>query len=138
VIVGRIGVIIEKIIATAEKIIRIVGGIGVLTKGIFRVTEDTGVTIEEVSRATRDMGVTNEKASKITGDSDVITRGISERIVEFDRTTKDIIPQGQIIGTDTLLNVTDMDIPADLTGEEAGAKLTDVRLFQVKNSGSLI
>ena len=144
-IVGRIGVIVEKIIATAEatdttaeKIIRIVGGIGVLTKGIFRVTGDTGVTTEEVSRATRDMGVTNEKASKITGDSDVITRGISERIVEFDRTTNDIIPQGQIVGTDTLLNVTDMDIPADPTGEEAGAKLTDVRLFQVKNSGSLI
>ena len=103
--------IVEKIIATAEatettaeKIIRIAGGIGLRTIGI----------------------------SRVTGDSGVITKGISERIVEFDRTTNDIIPQGQIVGTDTLLNVTDMDIPADPTGEEAGAKLTDVRLFQVK------
>ena len=123
-IVERIGVTGEKIIATAEatdaiaeKIIRIAGGIGVLTIGIFRATGDTGVTTEEISG--------------IAGDSGVITKGISECIVEFDGTTNDIIPQGQIAGTDTLLNVPGMDIPADHPEEEAGAKLTDVRFFPV-------
>jgi hypothetical protein len=41
------------------------------------------------------------------------------------------ITQGQIAGTDTLLNVTDIHIPADLTEEAAGAKFTDVRFFPV-------
>ncbi len=124
VIVERIGVTVEKIIAiaeatdtTAEKIIRIAGGIGVPLKGISRATGDTGLTTEE--------------NSGVTGDSDEITKGISERIVEFVGTPNDIIPQGQIAGTDTFLNVTDMHIPADLTEEEAGAKFTDVRFFPV-------
>ena len=72
-----------------------------------------------------------EEISGIAGDSGVITKGISECIVEFDGTTNDIIPQGQIAGTDTLLNVPGMDIPADHPEEEAGAKLTDVRFFPV-------
>jgi len=72
---------------------------------------------------------TTEEISRVTGDSGVITKRISERIVEFDGTTNDIIPQGQIAGTDPLLNTTGMDIPADLTEGEVGAKLTDVRFF---------
>jgi hypothetical protein len=93
----------EKIFAIAEKTLVIVGGIGVPTKEISRVTGDSGVIIKE----------------------------ISERIVEFAGTTNDIIPQGRIAGTDTLPNVTDIHIPPDLTEEEAGAKLTDVRFFPV-------
>ncbi len=144
---------------TAEKIIRITGRIGVPTKGISRATGDTdmtteeisGVTVEtdatteEISKTTGDTGVTTAKISgvigesgtitegisRVTGDSGVITKGISERIVEIDGIINDIIPQGQIAGTDTLLNVTDMHIPADLTEEEDGAKFTDVRFFPV-------
>jgi hypothetical protein len=117
VIVERIFATAEATDTTAEKIIRIAGGIGVPTKGIFRATGDTGVTTAEISG--------------VTGDSGEITKGISERIVEIDGIINDIIPQGQIAGTDTLLNVTDMHIPTDLTEEEAGAKLTDVRFFPV-------
>jgi small nuclear ribonucleoprotein (snRNP)-like protein len=47
--------------------------------------------------------------------------------VKFVETTNDIITQGQIVGTDDLLNVTGLDIPADPTEGKAGAKLTDVR-----------
>lgn len=49
-----------------------------------------------------------------------------------------IIPQGQIAGTDPLLNISGMDIPADHTEREAGAKLTDVRFFGLKKSGNRI
>ena len=72
-----------------------------------------------------------EKTLVIVGGIGVPTKEISERIVEFAGTTNDIIPQGRIAGTDTLPNVTDIHIPPDLTEEEAGAKLTDVRFFPV-------
>ena len=113
VIVGRIIATAEATDTTAEKIIRITGGIGVPTKRISGTTGDMGVTTEEISR--------------VTGDSGVITKWISARIVKFDGTTNDIIPQGQIAGTDTLLNITGTDIPRDLTEGEAGAKLTDAK-----------
>ncbi|MBE9530485.1 MAG: hypothetical protein IMF00_04370, partial [Proteobacteria bacterium] len=91
-------------------------------------TGDMGVTSEEISGVTVETDTTTEEISRVTGDSGVITKRISERIVKFDGTTNDIIPQqGQIAGTATLLNITGMDIPADHTEGEAGAKLTDAK-----------
>jgi len=127
VIVGRIIATAEAIDTTAEKIIRIAGGIGVPTKRISGTTGDMGVTIEGISGVTVETDTTTEEIFRVTGDSGVITKRISARIVKFDGTTNDIIPRGQIAGTDTLLNITGMDIPADRTEGEAGAKLTDDR-----------
>jgi hypothetical protein len=89
------------------------------------------VTTAEISGVIGESGTITEEISRVTGDCGVITKGISERIVEIDGIINDIIPQAQIAGTDTLLNVTDIHIPADLTEEEAGAKFTDVRFFPV-------
>ena len=89
------------------------------------------MTTAEISGVIGESGTITEEISRVTGDCGVITKGISERIVEIDGIITDIIPQGQIAGTDTLLNVTDIHIPADLTEEEAGAKFTDVRFFPV-------
>ncbi len=127
VIVGRIIATAEATDTTAEKIIRIAGRIGLPTKGISRATGDTDVTTEEISGVTEETDTTPEEISRVTEDSGVITKRIFERIVEFDGTTNNIIPQGQIAGTDTLLNITGMDIPTDRTEGEAGAKLTDDR-----------
>ena len=127
VIVGRIIATAEAIDTTAEKIIRIAGGIGVPTKRISGTTGDMGVTIEGISGVTVETDTTTEEIFRVTGDSGVITKRISARIVKFDGTTNDIIPQGQIAGTATLLNITGMDIPADRTEGEAGAKLTDAK-----------
>jgi hypothetical protein len=110
VIVGRIGLTVKKVIATAAA---------------------TDTTAEKIIRISAGIGVPTKEISRITGDSGVITKGISERIVEFAGTTSDIIPQGRIAGTDPLQNVTDMHIPPDLTEEEAGEKFTAVRFFPV-------
>ena len=150
VIVGRIIATAEEIDKTAEKIIRIDGGVWVKTIGITKATEDTGATTEKIFRVpeeadtipekileatgdtraiTRRVPGVIEEISKATGDYDVITKGISGHIVEFGETKSDIIRQGQIAGTDPLLNRTGINIPADHTEKEAGAKLTDVRLI---------
>jgi hypothetical protein len=97
-----------------------------------------GVTIEGISGVTVETGTTTEEIFRVTGDSGVITKRISARIVKFDGTTNDIIPRGQIAGTDTLLNITGMDIPADRTEGEAGAKLTDDREDYAGTDGSLL
>jgi hypothetical protein len=127
----RISETAEKTFAIAEKTLVIVERIGVTVEKIIRIAGGIGVPLKGISRATGDTGLTTEENSGVTGDSDEITKGISERIVEFVGTPNDIIPQGQIAGTDTFLNVTDMHIPADLTEEEAGAKFTVVRFFPV-------
>jgi hypothetical protein len=137
-IVVGIGVTVEKTFATAEKIIRIAGETDATIEEISRVTGETDATIEEISRVTGETDATIEEISRVTGDSGLITKGISESIMEFDGTTKDIIPQWQIAGTDTLLNVTDMHIPADLTEAGAGAKFTDVRFNKYCQGNKLL
>ncbi len=141
----RISETAEKTFATAEKMLEIVVGIGVTVEKTFataekiiRIAGETDATIEEISRVTGETDATIEEISRVTGDSGLITKGISERIMEFDGTTKDIIPQWQIAGTDTLLNVTDMHIPADLTEAEAGAKFTDVRFNKYCQGNKLL
>ena len=138
VIVARTGVI-------AEKSIRIVGEIGVTAKETFRAAENTEVTIEEISGTTGDTEVIteevsgvnveteaiNEEISRVTGDSGLITEGVSEGIVKFDGITNDIIPQGEITGTDILQSVTGINIQVDHTEEETGEKLKDVRFLPV-------
>jgi hypothetical protein len=61
----------------------------------------------------------------------VITKGISEGIVKYNGITNDIIPQGQITGTDILQSVTGINIQVDHTEEETGEKLKDVRFLPV-------
>lgn len=129
----------------AEKIIRIVGEIGVVIEEIFRATEDTEVITEEdfgvtvvtdaitegITGVTEDIEVIIEEIFRATGDSGVITQGISEPIVKFDGITNDIIPHGQITGSDILPSVTAINIQVDHTEVEAGVKLIDVRFFTV-------
>jgi hypothetical protein len=130
----------------AEKIIRIAREIGVTTEKIFRATEDTEVTREEISgvtgdtevtreeifRVTEDTEVTREEIFRVTGGSGEIIKGISEPIVKFDGITNNIIPHGQIIGSDILPSVTGINIQVDHTKEEARVKLTDVRFLPVE------
>ncbi len=124
---GPYGVFSHIALADKGPVIMIAGGIGVPTKRISGTTGDMGVTIEGISGVTVETDTTTEEIFRVTGDSGVITKRISARIVKFDGTTNDIIPQGQIAGTATLLNITGMDIPADRTEGEAGAKLTDAK-----------
>ncbi len=116
----------------AEKIIRIAREIGVTTEKIFRATEDTEVTREEISGVTEDTEVTREEIFRVTGGSGEIIKGISEPIVKFDGITNNIIPHGQIIGSDILPSVTGINIQVDHTKEEARVKLTDVRFLPVE------
>ena len=102
----RISETVEKTLAIAAKALVIVGRI-IATAGAIDTTA--------------------EKIIRIAGGIGVPTKRISARIVKFDGTTNDIIPQGQIAGTATLLNITGMDIPADRTEGEVGAKLTDAK-----------
>ncbi len=127
-----------KIRLTAEsplemvKKILVIGVIaGVIAEKIIRIVREIGVTTGEISRATGDTEVTTEGISRATGDTEVTTEEISEGIVKFDGITNDIIPQGQITGTDILQSVTGINIQVNHTEEEAGAKLTDVRFFPV-------
>jgi hypothetical protein len=127
VIVGRIIRTAEATETTAGKNIRTAGGTGVPAKGISRTTGDIRAITREISGTTGDIGLTTAEISGSTGDYDVITKGISEPNVAFAKTTNAIIPQGQIAGTDDLLNVTGLYNPADPTEGKAGAKLSDVR-----------
>lgn len=150
VIVGRIIATAEEIDKTVEKIIRIDGEVGVKTIGITKATGDTGATTEEIYRVSEEAEAAPEKISEVTDDTRAITRRISEvieelskvtgvygvitkeisgRIVDFDETKNVIIHQGQIVGTDPLLNSTGIKTPADHTEKEAGAKFTDDRLI---------
>jgi len=72
---------------TAERSIRIAGGVGAPTQRISRGPGDTGVTTEETD-------TTPEEIYRVTGVYGVITKKISEPIAEFDGTTNDIILQG--------------------------------------------
>ncbi|MGB5751157.1 MAG: hypothetical protein WBM69_29580 [Desulfobacterales bacterium] len=125
-------VIVVGIIATAEKIIRIAGGVGVQ---IIRIPRDTDATTGKISMETGNTRETNEGTGvseeilRVIKDYGAITKGIFKQIVGLEGTTNDIIRQGQIAGTDPLLNITGINIPADLIKREAGVKLADVRFF---------
>jgi len=138
-IAREIGVTTEKIFratedteVTREEISGVTGGTEVTREEIFRVTEDTEVTREEIFRVTEDTEVTREEIFRVTGGSGEIIKGISEPIVKFDGITNNIIPHGQIIGSDILPSVTGINIQVDHTKEEARVKLTDVRFLPVE------
>jgi hypothetical protein len=142
-----------------EEIIKIVGEIGVITKGIFRatgiteviteeasgvivvtdaiteeiseITGGTEVNTEEIFRATEDTEVNTEEIFRATEDTGDIIKRISELIAKLHGITNDIIPHGQIIGSDILPSVTGINIQVDHTEEEAGVMLTDVRFFPI-------
>ena len=151
VIVGRIIATAEVTDPTAEKIIRIAGRIIAIAEvtdptaeKIIRIAGDTGATTEEISMVTGDTRETtrgtgvSEEIFRVIGDYGVITKEISEQIVELNGTTNDIIRQGQIAGTDPLLNITGINIPTDLIEREAGVKLADVKFFWFKNQRQLL
>jgi hypothetical protein len=62
----------------------------------------------------------------------VITKGICERIAQFDGTTNDIILPSSIAGIGPLLNITAMETPAALTKGKAGAELTGASVISCK------
>jgi hypothetical protein len=99
------------------------------TETVTGATGDSDMTTETVTGVTGDSGMTTGKVTGATGDSDMITKETSERIVEIHGVINCIILQGRIAGTDILPSVIGMDIPVNITGEEVGPKITDVRFL---------